>query len=159
MARFGFCTTSSLIWGGWGFAVPFYFVQDSRSPRIRNVGHGVLDRIDWKFPLLFKWLVGGDLSRVKKPPYLFSITLHLVDSEDDYRTGRNLSHCQRQQSYAELRWPGWSYSAYLWNQTSGFKPFTEKINVGHFCAWNRSFCYPIRQRPNLNYCIWLKINK
>ena len=49
------------------------------------------DRTNWKFPLFFEWLVGGDLSRVKKPPYLFSITLHL-DSEDDYRTGcRNVS--------------------------------------------------------------------
>ena len=28
MARFGFSAASSLIWGGWGFAVPFYFVQD-----------------------------------------------------------------------------------------------------------------------------------
>ena len=28
MARFGFCTASSLLWGGWGFAVPFYSVQD-----------------------------------------------------------------------------------------------------------------------------------
>lgn len=28
MASFCFCTASSLIWGGWGFAVPFYFVQD-----------------------------------------------------------------------------------------------------------------------------------
>jgi len=27
MARFGFCAASSLIWG-WGFAVPFYSVQD-----------------------------------------------------------------------------------------------------------------------------------
>ena len=31
MARFGFCAASSLIWGGWGFAVPFYSVQDCRS--------------------------------------------------------------------------------------------------------------------------------
>ena len=35
MARIGFCTASSLIWGGggfgrWGFAVPFYSVQDCR---------------------------------------------------------------------------------------------------------------------------------
>ena len=28
MARFGFCAASSLLWGGWGFAVPFYSVQD-----------------------------------------------------------------------------------------------------------------------------------
>ena len=28
MARFGFCAASSLILGGWGFAVPFYSVQD-----------------------------------------------------------------------------------------------------------------------------------
>ena len=25
---FALCAPSSLIWGGWGFAVPFYFVQD-----------------------------------------------------------------------------------------------------------------------------------
>ena len=30
MARFGFCAASSLICGGWGFAVPFYSVQDCR---------------------------------------------------------------------------------------------------------------------------------
>ena len=28
MARFGSCAASSLIWGGLGFAVPSYFVQD-----------------------------------------------------------------------------------------------------------------------------------
>ena len=28
MARFGFCAASSLLWGGWEFAVPFYSVQD-----------------------------------------------------------------------------------------------------------------------------------
>ena len=28
MACFGFCAASSLLWGGWGFAVPFYSVQD-----------------------------------------------------------------------------------------------------------------------------------
>ena len=29
MARFGFCAASSLTWeGGWGFAVPLYYVQD-----------------------------------------------------------------------------------------------------------------------------------
>ena len=28
MERFGFCAASSLIWRGWGFAVPFYSVQD-----------------------------------------------------------------------------------------------------------------------------------
>ena len=31
MARFGFHAASSLIWGGWGFAVLFYSVQDCRS--------------------------------------------------------------------------------------------------------------------------------
>ena len=36
------------------------------------------------------------------------------DSEDDYRTGcRNVSHCQRQQSYSGLRSPGQSTSTYL----------------------------------------------
>ena len=28
MTRFGFCAASSLLWGGWGFAVPFYPVED-----------------------------------------------------------------------------------------------------------------------------------
>ena len=28
MARFGFCAALSVIWGGWGFDVPFYSVQD-----------------------------------------------------------------------------------------------------------------------------------
>ena len=28
MVRFGFCVASSLLWGEWGFAVPFYSVQD-----------------------------------------------------------------------------------------------------------------------------------
>ena len=27
---------SSLIWGGWGFAVPFYFVQDRRKTHVSN---------------------------------------------------------------------------------------------------------------------------
>ena len=36
------------------------------------------------------------------------------ESEDDYRTGcRNVSHCQRQQSYSGLRSPGQSTSIYL----------------------------------------------
>ena len=34
MARFGFCAASSLIWEGWGFAVPFYSVQDWSSLRL-----------------------------------------------------------------------------------------------------------------------------
>ena len=38
--------------------------------------------------------------------------------EDDYRTGcRNVSHCQRQQSYSGLRSPGQSNSTYSWVQT------------------------------------------
>ena len=44
LARFGFCAASSLICGGgWGFAVPFYSVQDCRcsQPR-REDGHDVV---------------------------------------------------------------------------------------------------------------------
>ena len=43
LARFGFCAASSLIWGGWGFAVPFYSVQECRcsQPR-REDGHDVV---------------------------------------------------------------------------------------------------------------------
>ena len=39
MARFGFCAASALIWGrgGWGFAVPFYSVQDCRLDRLYQV--------------------------------------------------------------------------------------------------------------------------
>ena len=41
-----------------------------------------------------------------------------VDSEDDYRTDcRNVSHCQQQQSYSELRSPGRSNSTYFWNDS------------------------------------------
>ena len=33
---FALRAASSLIWGGWGFAVPFYFVQDCNLPRRRS---------------------------------------------------------------------------------------------------------------------------
>ena len=37
MARFGFCAASPLIWGAWGFAVPFYSDQDCRLDRVYQV--------------------------------------------------------------------------------------------------------------------------
>ena len=44
MARFCLRAASSLIWGGWEFAVPFYFVQDCRCPRhIQSVFKLILD--------------------------------------------------------------------------------------------------------------------
>ena len=43
MARFGFCAASSLLWGGWGFAVPFYSVQDCLRAST-SVTHSVMYR-------------------------------------------------------------------------------------------------------------------
>ena len=37
MVRFGFCAASSLIWWGWGFAVPFYSVQDCSKSRTHTI--------------------------------------------------------------------------------------------------------------------------
>ena len=37
MVRFGFCAASSLICGGWGFAVPFYSVQDCSKSRTHTI--------------------------------------------------------------------------------------------------------------------------
>ena len=41
MARFGFCTASSLIWGEWGFALSFYSIHDSLRASI-GVSHSVM---------------------------------------------------------------------------------------------------------------------
>ena len=81
MARFGFRAASSLIWGGWGFAVAFYFFQDcslgltteyrATFPTIlievaRWLGsrfQGIIQMARWlvsRFQgILFKWLVGS----------------------------------------------------------------------------------------------------
>lgn len=37
MARFGLGAASSLIWGAWGFAAPFYSDQDCRLDRVYQV--------------------------------------------------------------------------------------------------------------------------
>ena len=58
MARFGFCAASSLIWGGgWGFAVPFYSIQDCRC----SASFTLVPKFE---PFLFSFLVvdGDQLS-------------------------------------------------------------------------------------------------
>ena len=48
-------------------------------------------------------------------------------SEDDHRTGgRNVSHCQQQQSYSGLVHPGDHFQP-TYEMSHGFKPFTPLI--------------------------------
>ena len=62
------------------------------------------------------------------------------DSEDDYRTGRrNVSHCQRQQSYSGLRSPGRSNSTYFWHVCMYVCMYFE-ISL-RICIFLCSFCF------------------